>query len=230
MVSKRLMGCWTLFDVLLLGAGGLSVAMSIVWRSKDLLRNMVFTPTYLNMGLVLGISLLVTFLFSVIAIVKVNHKTMALVILNYMLLLNTMMVIVIGTAVWFPSLRQRSLFHKSWADFTRDERIFVQDKFSCCGYFNASDIAEVGGSFCTQTQVTFLNALDLRNDDNAHFFCVKPVTAFTDYLLENTFSTIYAFMVPALGLLLATICLIYKRKEAERFKLIDAKRGGKGFV
>jgi len=230
MVSRKLMGFWALMDVLLLGAGGLAVAMSILWRGQDLLRNMVFTPTYLTMGLVLGIALLATFVVSIGAIIQANHVTIGLVILNYMLLLDALIIIVIGTVVWFPTLRERDFFHKSWSDMSRDDRIFLQDKFSCCGYFNASDIAEVGGSFCTQTQVTFLNALDLRNDDNAHFFCVSPVTGYADYALENAFSTLYAFMVPVACLLLASISVIYKRQEGERFKKIDAKRGGKGFV
>jgi hypothetical protein len=230
MVSKKLMGFWALMDVLLLGAGGLSVAMSILWRGQDLLRNMVFTPTYLTMGLILGIALLITFVFSIGAIVQANHVTIGLVILNYLLLVDVLLILVIGSVMWFPTLRERDLFHKSWIDMSRDDRIFLQDKFSCCGYFNASDVSEVGGSFCTQSQVTFLNALDLRNDDNAHFFCVKAVTAYTDYALENAFSTLYAFIVPVIGLLLASISVIYKRAEAERFKKIDAKRGGKGFV
>jgi len=230
MVSRKLMGFWALMDVVLLGAGGLAVAMSIIWRSEDLLRNMVLTSSYLTMGLVLGIALLATFVLSIGAIVQANHVTIGLVILNYMLLLDSVIILVIGTVVWMASLTQRDAFHKVWTGMSVDNRIFIQDKFSCCGYFNASDSAEVGGSFCTQTQVDFLNALDLRNDDNAHFFCVKPVTAYTDYALENTFSAIYAFMVPVMGLLLASICVIYKRKEDERFKKIDAKRGGRGFV
>lgn len=48
MVSKKLLGFWAIMDILLLAAGGLAVAMSIVWRAPDLLRNMVFTPSYLT--------------------------------------------------------------------------------------------------------------------------------------------------------------------------------------
>jgi len=59
---------------------------------------------------------------------------------------------------------------------------------------------------------------------------VKPFTAFADVTLENVFSALYGMMVPVLGLLLASISVIYKRKEDERFKKIDAKRGGRGFV
>lgn len=224
------MGFWAFVDILVLAAGALSVAMSIIYRRQDLLMNMVITPAHLTAGMVLGISLLVTFVVSVGAIVQANHVTMGLVILNYFLLCESIIVLVIGTFVWFPTLTERAVFYTAWKALSSQDRITLQDKFSCCGYFNASDNVEVGGTFCTQPQVDFLNALDLTNDDNAQFFCVKPITGFADYTLNNVFTSIYGFMAPVLCLLLASICVIYKRQEDERFKKIDAKRGGKGFV
>lgn len=225
-----LMGFWSLFDLLLLGGGGLSVAMSIVWRNSNFMMQTVLTPSILNAGLVLGIFLLVTFAVSIGAIVQANHVTMGLVILNWILLVDAVVVLVIGTFIWYPSLQERAVFHKAWIGLTDAQRIQLQDQWKCCGYFNASDYAVVGGSYCSQSQVDFLNVLDLTNDLNAHFFCVKPYTAAADYTLENVFTTVYAMMVPVLCLLIASICVIYKRNETERFKKIDAKRGGKGFV
>jgi len=230
MVSRKLLGFWALMDAMVLAAGAFSLAASIIYRKQDLLMNMVITPTILTSGLVLGISLLVTFVVSVGAIVQANHVTIGLVILNYFLLAQSLIVLVIGTFVWFPTLTERAVFSKVWQGLAPQDRITLQDKFSCCGYFNATDTVEIGGTFCTAPQVAFLNSLDLTNDDNAHFFCVKAVTAFADYTLNNVFSVIYGFMAPVLCLLLASICVIYKRLEDERFKKIDAKRGGKGFV
>jgi len=223
------MGFWTLVDILLLAGGGLSVAMSIVWRKTDLVMNTVLTPDILLAGLILGICLLITFLVSVGAIVQANHVTIGLVVLNYFLLFDAIVILVVGTYIWVPSLTQRARFHNAWTHLTVDQRITLQNQWQCCGYFNASDFAEVGG-YCTQSQVNFLNILDLGNDDNAHFFCVKPYTAASDYTLENVFTAVYAMMVPVLSLLLASVCVIYKRNETERFKKIDSKRGGKGFV
>ncbi|KAJ7582550.1 hypothetical protein C8J56DRAFT_955114 [Mycena floridula] len=229
MVSKRLMACWTFLDALVLAGGALSVAASIIYRKQDLLMNMVITSNILTAGMVLGISLLVTFVVSVGAIVQKNHVTIGLVVFNYVLLAQALIILVIGTYIWFPTLTERAVFSRAWNALADADRITLQDKFSCCGYFNASDNAVVGGTFCTQPQVTFLSSLDLTNDDNANFFCVKPITAFADYTLNNVF-TIYGFMAPVICLLLASISVIFKRLEDERFKKIDAKRGGKGFV
>lgn len=225
MVSRKLMGVWAVLDFLLLAAGAVAVALSIAWRAKNTLLNLVLTPNYLSVGLALGIVLLVTFAVSVGAIIQKNHVTIGLVILNYTLLVDAIGIVIIGTYIWFFTLQERNNFHVRWAAASADTRIALQDQFRCCGYFNGNDLAEIGGSFCTSQEV--VNAL---NGSVASNFCVQPVTNFADMTLNNIFTTIYGFMAIVLCLLLASICVIKKRHEDERFKKIDAKRGGRGFV
>ena len=54
MVSRKLLAVWTFFDLCLLSAGVLTVAMSIVWRAPNLLTNMVFTSAHLSGNLLLA--------------------------------------------------------------------------------------------------------------------------------------------------------------------------------
>lgn len=63
-------------------------------------------------------------------------------------------------------------------------------QFSCCGYFAANDTLEVGGTFCTSQD--FANSLPTNNTAN---FCVTPVTTFTDYALENTFTCVFLLLL-----------------------------------
>jgi hypothetical protein len=225
MVSRKLMGTWAFIDFCLLAAGAIALAFSIVWRSPNVLMNFVISSADLTAGTVLGVSLLVTFVISIGAIVQRNHVTIGLVILNYVLVADAIIVLVIGSFIWFYTLRERNNFHVVWAESAPATRIFLQDHFKCCGYFNGTDIAEIGGSFCSsQAVVNNLNATITTN------FCVGPVTAFADYTLNNIFTSIYGFMAIVLSLLLASLCVIKKRNEDERFKRIDAKRGGRGFV
>ncbi|PPQ90131.1 hypothetical protein CVT25_012300 [Psilocybe cyanescens] len=221
MVSRTLMGVWVALDFLLLVAGALSVALSIVWRAPNILMNMVLSSADLTAGTILGVALLVTFVISVGAIIQRNHVTIGLVILNWTLLVDAIGVLVVGSFVWMYTLKERANFHVLWAEATPASRVFLQDKFKCCGYFNGTDLAEVGGSFCTSQDV--INGLNPNVTSN---FCVTPVTAFADVTLNN----VYGFMAIVLCLLLASICVIKKRNEDERFKKIDAKRGGRGFV
>jgi len=225
MVSRKLMGAWAALDFLLLAAGAITIALSIVWRAPNVLMNMVLSPDDLTAGTILGIALLVTFAVSIGAIVQQNHVTIGLVILNYTLVLDAVAIVVIGSFLWVFTLMERANFHAKWVEATPEARITLQDKFSCCGYFNGTDFAEVGGTFCQSAD--FISSLNTTDTSN---FCVTPVTAFADETLNNCFTTVYGFMAIVLCLLLASLCVIKKRQEDERFKRIDAKRGGRGFV
>jgi len=224
MVSKVLIGVWVALDVLLLAAGVVALALSIVWRTPNILMNMVLSSADLTAGTVLGVALIVTFVISVGAIIQRNHVTIGLVILNYALLMDAIGILVIGTFVWFFTLQERANFHKLWLNATPATRLTLQDKFECCGYFNGTDLAEIGG-FCESQD--FINGLNPSVTTN---FCVTPITGFADVTLNNVFTTVYGYMAIVLCLLLASLCVIKKRREDERFKKIDAKRGGRGFV
>lgn len=226
MVSRGLMASWAALDIMLLAAGVISLVLSIVWRAPNVLMNMVLSNADLTAGTILGVALLITFAISVTAIVQRNHVTLPLVVLNYALVIDAMGVVIIGTFVWFYTLRERANFYELWKLATREQRITLQDQFRCCGYFNGTDFAEIGGSFCTSPEV--IAALPV--DELETSFCVKYITGFADNTLNNIFTTVYGFMAIILCLLLATLCVIKKRDEEERFKRIDAKRGGRGFV
>ncbi|KXN90494.1 hypothetical protein AN958_04166 [Leucoagaricus sp. SymC.cos] len=224
MVSRVLMGVWAAFDFLLLAAGAVALALSIVWRRPDLLMNMVLSNADLTTGTILGVALIVTFFISIAGVVQRNHITIGLVITNYALLIDAIGIVIIGTFVWFFTLQERNNFSALWNTATPEVRRQLQDKLHCCGYFNNTDHAEIGGFCVDQNFINQLNISVLAN------FCVTPITAFADSTLNDIFTTVYGFMAIVLCLLLATLCVIKKRHEDERFKKIDAKRGGKGFV
>ncbi|TCD68249.1 phospholipid scramblase 1 [Steccherinum ochraceum] len=226
MVSKALMGCWAFVDAWLLAAGVLSLVMSLVWKAPNLLLNFTLTSSDLTAGTVLGVALLITFAFSLGAIVQRNHVTIGLVMLNWLLVVDALIVIVVGTYIWFFTLKERDNYFERFKAATPDVRVQLQNKFQCCGYFTTNDTVELTG-FCANQ--TFVNTLVNANDLD-QFRCVRPITAFADMTLNNIFSTVYGFMAIIILLFLASVCVINKRLEAERFKKIDAKRGGKGFV
>jgi len=221
MPSKRLIGVWTFLNVCLLGAGIMTLVLSIMWREPNLLRNMVVTGPYLACGLVLGIMFLVTWAISVGAIIQPNHITFGLVFLNWSLILDALAIVTIGTFIWFFTLQERKNYHSILATQSAATRIAVQDKLHCCGYFNSTDLLEIGGSFC-QNQ-TFADSIN-------NTFCVGPLTAYADVTLNDIFTTIYGWMAIVVTLFLATLCVINKRHEGERFRKINEKRGGRGFV
>jgi len=221
------MGVWAFLDFLLLAAGAVLIALSIVWKSPNLLMNMVFKPEFLTGGMILGIMLVGTVLVSVFAVIQANHITIGLVILNWILIADVIGILSIGTIIWDYTLTERADFHPIYAALTSAQRIQIQDMYSCCGYFNNTDLVEIGGKFCTSSAVVAALNQTILGDP---FQCVTPITDYADFALNNAFTTTYGFMAVALSLFLITLCVIKKREEDERFKKIDAKRGGSGFV
>jgi FtsH-binding integral membrane protein len=225
MTSKYLHGFYGFFTLGLAVAGIVSILFSFLWRRNDLILNMTFSHSDLSAALVMGIALLITSFLSVGAIIQRNHVTIGLVILNWVLIADAIIVLIIGTIVWFYTLRERNEFHGEYAKLQPSQRITIQDQFKCCGYFNASDLIQIGGNFCQNS--TFVNSL---NTTVASNFCVSPITNYADTSLNDAFSTTYGFMAGIIGLFLSSLCVIKVRQEFERFRRIDAKRGGRGFV
>lgn len=153
MVSKALMGCWAFVDAWLLAAGILSLVMSLVWKAPNLLLNFTISHSDLTgaspsllfvlclwlrwppdvsffsstAGTVLGIALLVTFVISIGAVVQRNHVTFGLVILNWALILDFVIVVVVGTYIWFYTLQERNNYFERFKAATPDIRAGLQD-------------------------------------------------------------------------------------------------------
>jgi hypothetical protein len=210
------MAVWSLLDFLLLAAGGMIIAFSIILRAPDALRNLVLTDFDLNFGLVLGILYVATFVVSVGAIIQQNHVTIGLAILNWVLIVNTVVTVIFGSNFWFMTLQENENFANVWNNTTPDRRIGVQDLLQCCGFANNTAI-EPGG-FCADPAVTVNNG------------CQVKFVSFADTMLMDAFTTVYGFTAILVMLFVASMCVIKKRQEQERFRRIDAKRGGRGFV
>jgi len=225
MPSKYLYGFYGLFTLGVAVCGIISIVLSSLWRKDDLLLNMIFSHSDLTAGLVMGIAFLLTSFLAIGAIIQRNHVTIGLVILNWVLISDAVIVLVVGSFVWFYTLRERAEFHARYAELQPSQRITIQDQFSCCGYYNASDLIEIGGRFCQSS--TFANALNTTAPTN---FCISHITEQVDSSLNSVFSTTYGFMAGVIGLFLTSLCVIKVRQEFERFRRIDAKRGGISFI
>ena len=64
------------------------------------------------------------------AIVQKNHVTIGLVLLNWLLVIDALVILIVGTTMWFFSLRERANYLVVYEGLTRDQRITIQDKVS----------------------------------------------------------------------------------------------------
>jgi len=145
--TKRLLAAWALFDIFLLAAGALSLTLSIVWRAPNLLLNLTFSNTDLLFGTILGIILLSTFVISIIAIIQRNNSIAGLVVLNWTLLIDAIVILIVGTYIWVYTLHERNNYHTVFGRQSNATKILIQDTLKCCGYFSATDEVAFGGSF-----------------------------------------------------------------------------------
>jgi hypothetical protein len=216
MPSKQLYSVWAVLDLMLLAAGGITIAFSVIWQAPDVLRNLVVSNTMLTAGLVLGIAFCIAVVFSIGGVVQPNHVTLGLTIFNYVLMVVSIITITVGSSIWFWTLRETENFTLLWLGLEPEKQGVVQDALRCCGWLDKTD-SFFNQGFCAAPPA------DVKG-------CFGPLLAFADNTLMNVFTTIYGFMAILVALILANMCVINKRLERERFRKIDAKRGGRGFV
>jgi hypothetical protein len=202
----------------MLAAGALVIAFSMAWRSHNVLRNLVLSQMDLNAGLILGIAFIVTWMISILGILQPNHITMGLVITNWALIIDAIAVITIGGIVWFYTLTPTNNFLMAWKAVGPASQQALQDSLHCCGYRNSTEFGIIAG-FCTDPVFAA-----------AQPGCSTLILPYAAYTLQNVFSSIYGLMAIVIGFFLSTVCIVYRRKQTDRFRRIDEKRGGGGFV
>jgi len=218
MPSRTLTAVWAALDFCLMASGVVCIAFSLIWRAPNLVRDLTISHMDLNAGLILGIMLEIAFVISLFAITQSKPLTSGFRLFNWALVADSIAIIVVGAIVWFYTLEERAEYQEVWLQRAVSIQIQLQDKFSCCGYFQGTNIA-LGGDFCSAIVAA-----------SSQPGCVNAITSAADYTLNNIFTTIYGFIAITLSLFLASVCQINKRLEEERFRRIDEKRGGRGFV
>jgi len=118
----------------------------------------------------------------------------------------------IGLAIWFSTLETHKNFAPVWNAQTSATQSLLQEKFQCCGYSNPALFVK------DATCPTAATAASLGP-------CVTPFGVFAVHFLGIVFTTFFGFVAVDMMLLLAALCLIKDRKEKQRYRLIDEKRG-----
>lgn len=224
---KYIMGFWGFCDLLLLAAAIASIAFSVIWRQPNLLINLTMDAQHLTAGLIMGVILLLSWLISIGALLSPSRSTTGFVVLNWAIVADSIAILVVGTSLWFYTLHIQDNYLAIWEVQSNATKIAVQDLFQCCGYFEPNDTTVAIGGFCSSP--AFVAGLYNATVTTANA-CVGPITGYAEPMLNQVFTLVYGFMAVVISLFLASLCVIKTRQEKERFRKIDAKRGGRGFV
>lgn len=76
-------------------------------------------------GSVLGITLLATFVLSLLVIIQ--RGTLGLKILNWVLLANSIGILFVGTYIWVFTLHERNNYHAVFGQQSNETKILIQD-------------------------------------------------------------------------------------------------------
>ncbi|TFY54694.1 hypothetical protein EVJ58_g8708 [Rhodofomes roseus] len=184
---KIIMGFWSFVDVLLLAAAVASIVFSIVERKPDLMTNIALSTEHLNAGLIMGVVLLASWIVSIIAVLSPTASVTGFVLLNWMLVLDVLAILVVGTSLWYFTLHIEDNYLAAWQSLSNATKIQVQDKFSCCGYFMPNDSTAAIGGFCANQ--TFINSLfnATSTTENA---CITDLTGFGEPMLNQVFTLV----------------------------------------
>ena len=98
---------------------------------------MLHVPLYITshlkvsfeVGSVLGIILLATFVLSLLVIMQ--RGTLGLKILNWVLLVNGIVILVVGTYIWVTTLHERNNYHAIFGQQSNGTKILIQDMVRC---------------------------------------------------------------------------------------------------
>ena len=123
-----------------------------------------------------------------------------------------LMTLSIGLAIWYSTLEVHKNLTPVWMNQSSNVQSMLQQKFQCCGFTNPALF--VKDSTCTSA------ATAARLGP-----CVTPFGVFANQFLDIVFTTFFGFVAVDMMLLLSALCLIKDRKEKERYRLIDEKRG-----
>lgn len=151
-----------------------------------------------------------TFLLSVPAIVFPTHRTF-LRIHGYAVVFCALFSLTIGLIIWFSTLKTKSNLSVIWFN-TPDAQSLLQQKFKCCGYFNATSPPFIIDDTCPNSLVA-----------NSLGGCVDPFSTFANAFLDLPFTAAFGIAGIDILLLLSAACLFKDRKEKERYQRIDAK-------
>ncbi|GAA5832088.1 hypothetical protein JCM11251_002815 [Rhodosporidiobolus azoricus] len=240
--TAKLSLAFIVLSFLLFCSGLVVIVVSQVWRLQwsegvgiETLRSFVLSGTDLTAATVLGVALLSVLVIGILGFVQgyrpgsLQRKEAKGLILFSWLLAGTMIAtLVVASIQWFFTLTEVEDFRKVWLKKDVATQAFLQEKFDCCGYWNASSAglfnpSTAASGICAPFTQPGANVTEVQG-------CMPPIVAFADYFLNNVFTTLYGLSTIQFALFLITCCLIISRRDEERLRLVREKAGGSGFV
>ncbi|OAP61119.1 hypothetical protein AYL99_03320 [Fonsecaea erecta] len=218
-MANKILLVFIVFDVIFLLCAGLHLFIPLYTRMNiknnnnvnNIASNLLLDNCPLTVSVVNSIIMFITFLLSVPALFMPRNRTF-LKIHAAGIVVAALLTLAVGLDIWYSTLQTKKNLAPIWNAQSPAIQTMLQTKFQCCGYSNPSLFVK------DQTCASAATAARLGP-------CVTPFSTFANRFLDVVFTTFFGFVAVDMMLLLAGLCLIKDRKEKERYRLIDEKRG-----
>ncbi|OCT50604.1 putative tetraspanin [Cladophialophora carrionii] len=218
-MANKILIVFIVFDIIFLLCAGLHLFIPLYTRMNiknntnvdNIASNLLLDHCPLTASMVNSVMMFITFLLSLPAFFM--HRNRAYLKLHATgVVICSLLTFAIGIDIWFSTLQTRKNLAPIWNSQTPAIQTMLQAKFQCCGYSNPALFVK------DDTCVSAATAARLGP-------CITPFGVFANSFLDVVFTTFFGFVAVDMMLLLAALCLVKDRKEKERYRLIDEKRG-----
>ncbi|KIW75951.1 hypothetical protein AYO20_05175 [Fonsecaea nubica] len=218
-MANKILLVFIVFDVIFLLCAGLHLFIPLYTRMNikhnnnvnNIASNLLLDNCPLTVSIVNSVIMLIAFLLSVPAFFMRRNRTF-LKFHAWGVVVAAVLTLAIGLDIWFSTLQTKKNLAPIWNAQAPATQTMLQSKFQCCGYSNPALFVK------DQTCTSAATAARLGP-------CMTPFGTFANRFLDVVFTTFFGFVAVDMMLLLAALCLIKDRKEKERYRLIDEKRG-----
>lgn len=223
MVNKVL-ASFLVVDGLFVSMGAIMLGFCVIVRQtcfdiptegREAARDLLYRTFPFNAGIANAVFTFVAFLMTLPGLATGSRSWMKAA--GYLIVIDAVFTMAIGLDLWMVTLKMRENFGSIWNAQEASVQDLMQTAFNCCGYLNSTSPAFVTNAICPSPAAAALQQ-----------GCVAPISSFGNTFVDNIFTAAFGMVGIQVILIMAMAALLKDRKERERYRFIDEKRGTRG--
>jgi len=221
MVNK-ILASFVLADFLFAVGGAIMLGFAVIVQQTcfnaptegvEAARNLLYREFPFNVGIANAVLTFIIFVFTLPGLATGSRGWLK--VAGYLIVFNALFTLGIGLNLWTTTLKMRERFNTIWIAQTPEVQSLMQVSFACCGFTNSTSPAFVTDPTCPSPASAAL----MRG-------CGSPLVAFGNTEIDTIFTAVFGMVGLDALLIMALACLLKDRKERDRYRHIDEKRGG----
>jgi len=224
-VDRRLTLLYGFTNLLFIGCGAVTVAISILWNmdatsgatTGHIEQNIIFLMLPNTFGVVAGIITVIAGVSSLPPLAMPTSRGM-MHVHAWLVVIASLVLLILGLVIWTFTLQEKNNIFAAYSQQTAAQSSAIsalQEQFNCCGFFNSTSPPFVTSPNACPDAATAANRTG----------CIVPLQPFADLFLDRLFTTLFGFVGIGTCTVLAGAMLVKARTTEARYIRI-AEKGG----